>query len=118
MPTYLTYEVIHFLTHARDTNTKTKHTHAHTHAHTHTHGRPHAWQALFMEVVGTAILCYVVFGTAIDAKATPLVSHMAPFAIGHTVFLCHMMLVCMCRNDRQPYKESLSQMLIFMVRPC
>lgn len=50
-------------------------------------------QAILMEIFGTALLTYVVFGVAIDGKATPLVTHMAPLAIGFTVFLAHMMLV-------------------------
>lgn len=32
-------------------------------------------------------------GTAVDPKATPLVNHMAPFAIGYTVFLAHLLLI-------------------------
>jgi glycerol uptake facilitator-like aquaporin len=55
-------------------------------------------QAVLMEIFGTALLTYVVFGVAVDKHATRTVSHMAPLAIGFTVFICHMMLVCHARD--------------------
>jgi glycerol uptake facilitator-like aquaporin len=54
-----------------------------------------------MEIFGTALLTYVVFGVAVDKHATRTVSHMAPLAIGFTVFICHMMLVCHPRGIRE-----------------
>lgn len=42
---------------------------------------------------GTAALTFVVYGTAVDPKGAPIVSHMAPVAIGFTVFLAHLLLV-------------------------
>eukprot|EP00121_Abeoforma_whisleri_P005020 Awhi_evm2s4538 len=49
--------------------------------------------AFFAEFLGTALLCFVVFGVAVDERASKYVKHMAPLAIGFTVFLSHIVLI-------------------------
>ena len=38
-------------------------------------------------------LTFVIYGTAVDPRGSRIVSHMAPVAIGFTVFLAHCLLV-------------------------
>jgi hypothetical protein len=39
-------------------------------------------QAIFLEAVGTGLLLFVIYGTAVDPRGAKAVSHMAPLAIG------------------------------------
>jgi glycerol uptake facilitator-like aquaporin len=39
-------------------------------------------QAIFLEALGTGLLLFVIYGTAVDPRGAKAVSHMAPLAIG------------------------------------
>lgn len=49
--------------------------------------------AVAVEAMGTMLLVYVVYGTAVDKNNDKGLGHMAPVPIGFTVFLCHVMLI-------------------------
>eukprot|EP01134_Creolimax_fragrantissima_P004001 CFRG4001T1 len=52
-------------------------------------------QAFFLEFFGTALLVFVIFGTAVDPQGSAFAHHMAPLAIGFAVFLAHIVLIPM-----------------------
>eukprot|EP00121_Abeoforma_whisleri_P006937 Awhi_evm1s6317 len=62
----------------------------------------------FAEFFGTALLCFVVFGTAISPKGSKGVTHMAPLAIGFTVFLAHVILIPVTGCGINPARSSAS----------
>eukprot|EP00121_Abeoforma_whisleri_P005435 Awhi_evm1s4928 len=64
--------------------------------------------AFFAEFVGTALLCFVVFGTAVDRRASTYVKHMAPLAIGFAVFLAHILLVPLTGCGINPARSTAS----------
>ncbi|KNC81498.1 hypothetical protein SARC_06186 [Sphaeroforma arctica JP610] len=52
-------------------------------------------QAFFMEFFGTALVVFVIFGTAVDPRGSEFAHHNAPLAIGFAVFLAHIVLIPM-----------------------
>lgn len=52
-------------------------------------------QGFFLEFLGTAMLCFTVFSTAVDSRNSKFTHRMAPLVIGFAVFLMHILLIPM-----------------------